>query len=312
MRDLPYITSQKGTALVLTLWLLALLSALALNFSMTARSGSAVTRNFKQSALARSLAVEAINNTVAYILADPDLLVDFIDEDGAFRTDAERPSISGITNTGTALLELTLSAEDSRLNINRIKQATFTNLLDAGGVSEEETGALVSSLLDWTDPDDLHRLGGAEDDYYGPLGYATSGMPLALIDELLLIRNFTEELVRGEDGGSGLQAHLTTFGESVNINAASSQVLGAIGLDSLVTASVMEMRANNQGLRRVPSGVLERGKTFSNFFRIEAGASLRQSPETYRITAIVERSRGKTGPQLKTIYWKEEIETGGA
>jgi general secretion pathway protein K len=304
--------SQRGTALVLTLWLLALLSALALNFALSARTGSAITRNFKESVMLRALAVEAIENTVAYLLSDPDPLVDYVDEDGSLRTDSERPPASGSMSSGTAIVYITLSAEDARLNINELNDKVLGNLLALTTENEEDRNALISSLKDWIDPDNLHRLGGAEDDYYIPLGYESAGVPLTVTDELMLIKGFSKEILRGEDGIGGLSDKITTFAHAVNINAAPAEVLVAMGLDTLSANSLIDTRSTNEGLRQVPYSLSGKATTFSNVFRIEVQATLAQSPQVYHITSIVERIAGIKSQELKTIYWKENIEAGGA
>jgi len=312
MKVLLNYIEDKGTALVLTLWLLALLSALALNFALSSRTNSAVTRNFKESVAMRALAVEAIENTVAYLLADPDPLVDYVDEDGKLRTDNERAPLANSITSGDATVELTLSAEDGRLSLSQIDEAALLRLITSQGAKDEDARVMVSSLLDWMDPDDLHRLDGAEDDHYEPLGYTTSGASLTVIDELMMIKGFEKDLVRGKDGELGLAAHLTTFAQTVNINAAPLEVLMAMGLDSVGASSIADMRARNNGLRYVPRSLSRRGTTFSNIFRIEARASKGQSPQVYHITSIVRRVAGRNSQELKTIYWKEDIETGGA
>ena len=58
-------------------------------------------------------------------------------------------------------------------------------------------------------------------------------------------------------------------------------------------------------------GLLEENKPFS--FRIEVQASLPdKSPQVYHITSVLERIPGIKSQELKTIYWKENIEAGGA
>jgi len=304
--------SNRGTALVLTLWLLALLSALALNFALSSRTGSAITRNFKESVAMRALAVSAIENTVAYLLTDPDPLVDYVDHEGNLRTDSERPLVANSITDGNTTVKLSLSAEDARMTISVPNEALLINLISLEGTSEEDTRTMVSALMDWIDPDDLYRLNGAEDDYYEAMGYSTSGMPLVTTEELMLIKGFDKEIVMGKDGSGGLADKITTFAKTVNINAAPLEVLESLGLNPVSASSIIDMRESNKGLRHVPASIARAGTTFSNVFRIEARASQDNSPQVYRIISIVKRVAGKRSQELKTIYWKEDIEAGGA
>jgi len=44
-------------------------------------------------------------------------------------------------------------------------------------------------------------------------------------------------------------------------------------------------------------------------FRIEVTARTKNSPIVSRITGIVSRERSVKGPELRTIYWRERVET---
>jgi len=310
-------SSQEGTALVLTLWLLALISALALSFALSARTGSAITRNFKESVMLRAKAVEAIENSIAYLLADPDPLIDYIDGDGKFRTDRERPPVSGILESGDVSVYLSLSAEDSRININDAEEPVLRGLFEIAGAKEEDTAAMVASLMDWKDPDDLHRLGGAEDDHYMPMGYETSGRPLETPEELILIKGFNKEMVRGDNSvNKGLSGMITTFSHTINFNSANSEVMKALGLDLVRANSLISERTGNDGLdlaalkQYLPQRLFKIATPFSNMFRLEAQASLEGSPQVYHITTIIKRVSAQGKQELKTIYWKENIEAG--
>ena len=68
-------------------------------------------------------------------------------------------------------------------------------------IPEDDVQSLIDAFLDYSDRDNLIRPFGAEDDYYlsnnllAP--YKAKNHPLYLIEELLMIRGFTPELVYG-------------------------------------------------------------------------------------------------------------------
>jgi hypothetical protein len=43
-------------------------------------------------------------------------------------------------------------------------------------------------------------------------------------------------------------------------------------------------------------------------FRIEVVATVPDNPRGVKITSVVKRIFSREGPELKTVYWKEEIE----
>lgn len=304
---------QSGTVLVLTLWVLTLLSALAFSFALSVRYGGTITRNFKESASARALAISAIENTVAYILSDQDMLIDYIGEDGLLHTDEKRAPATDryVSEAGTVAISLT--AEDAKPNINLMHEGNLLRLFEMAGASKEKAAEMITAFLDWTDPDKLVRLTGAEDEHYIPLGYTARNRELETPQELALIRGFDDPKVLGSEGeGNGLLNMVTTFSETINFNAASLEALEALGLDPVEASSIIDMRQSMNGIRHIPSKLARKGTPFSRVFRIEARASLGQSPEVYVITSIVRRQPGPKGQELKTVYWKERIETGGA
>ncbi|MEQ2009159.1 MAG: hypothetical protein ABMA26_20445, partial [Limisphaerales bacterium] len=94
-----------------------------------------------------------------------------------------------------------LTDEASKLNINASPDANIEKL-------PRLTPSLVAALRDFLDEDDTPQPEGAEQDYYSglPRPYTIRNGPLASLDELLLVRGFTPELLHGsvaarESGG---------------------------------------------------------------------------------------------------------------
>ncbi|MCC7087065.1 MAG: general secretion pathway protein GspK [Pirellulales bacterium] len=68
-------------------------------------------------------------------------------------------------------------------------------LMALPAMSEE----IADAILDWIDADDEPREFGAEIDYYSGLGYAPKNGPLDTIEELLLVRGVSPQLLFGAD-----------------------------------------------------------------------------------------------------------------
>ncbi len=85
---------------------------------------------------------------------------------------------------------LSLSPEDQRLNLNQADAQALSDLFLEHQIPEHEAEIMADSLLDWRDEDDLHRLNGAEKDYYQPKGYIPRNGPLKDLSEVTLIRGF--------------------------------------------------------------------------------------------------------------------------
>src|SRR5207247_1078297 len=97
---------------------------------------------------------------------------------------------------------------------------------------------IANSILDWMDPDDEPRSNGAENDYYQtlPNPYRAKNGPLDTIEELLLVKGVTPQLLFGndrnrngildpdEDDGTGIvnlgwSAYLTVHSRERNIDS---------------------------------------------------------------------------------------------
>lgn len=303
----------RGVALIMTLWILVLLSVVAMSFSFSTRLGSAGTRNFKEDTHAHYLAVSAYEEALAYLLTDPDVQADFIDSEGNYRTDEERDPVTGVREVGGMRVELRITDEESKININTITRSTLQKLFEYSDVPDASVQEILDSLADWKDPDDLHHHEGAEDEYYKPLGYRAKDRPLDVPEELLLIKGFGPGFFYGSDSASALGPLLTTWGKSININTVSPELLDALGVDPLQVDSILSMRGADTAMRSIPIRLAGLQITTSSAnFLIQVTAGLADGPTAVRITSVVRRAFGPGGPELTTMYWKEDFENSGA
>ncbi len=109
-----------------------------------------------------------------------------------------------------------LEDESSRLNLNTILVADARDpdaalgrrlLMSLPGMTE----SIADAILDWVDEDDEPREFGAERDYYSGLSppYEPQNGPLESIDQLLLVRDATPELLYGFDRNKNFQIDAT-------------------------------------------------------------------------------------------------------
>jgi general secretion pathway protein K len=115
---------------------------------------------------------------------------------------------------------------------------------------------LIDCFSDWVDDDgglNAKRLNGAESDdpFYQERGYECKNGPLDTVDELLLIKGFTEAVVYGGkpededlDPYTGIARYLTVWSDGrVNVNTASREVLLTLpGVDEWMVDEIIECR----------------------------------------------------------------------
>jgi general secretion pathway protein K len=111
------------------------------------------------------------------------------------------------------------------------------------GLDEDRVTVIIDSLLDWEDADDLHRLNGAEEDYYQGLAepYAPRNGPMAEPGEFFLVRG-TEGLEDVIDPDAVFTVHNRTG--KLNVNSL------APGLEDFVSGGDAERRKQLRDLRK--------------------------------------------------------------
>ena len=152
-------------------------------------------------------------------------------------------------------------------SLNAASDPVLRRLFSNSGVKDERLlSVIVDSIQDWRDPDTLHRLSGAEDGYYLslPVPYKAKNGNFEAIDELLLVKGMTPEILYGNasrERRSALEAqlpwerdlqpgeylgvarHLSIHSVGrVNVNTASPEVLMALGLTAVETNIALDRR----------------------------------------------------------------------
>jgi len=203
--------------------------------------------------------------------------------------------------------------------------AIFSRLLLSGDFAIEDEGQareLVDALKDWIDADDEESEYGAESGYYSSAGlaYGCRNAPLTSVEELLLIRGFTPELLFGTAEKKALADFITVSGDDgrININTAPKEIL--VSLDPLLTEELadrlIEFRSDEDNREQLatptwyqnmggwPADIVLDAKLLtvkSSFFMVRA-TGVRDSFQK-KLTAVVERS---DDGQLQLIWKKQE------
>ncbi|MFC0676917.1 general secretion pathway protein GspK [Lysobacter korlensis] len=209
---------ERGAALLLVLWLIALLTALVGGFALIARTehlqGQALVRGVVGSTAARAGLEYALTR-----LAQADVRRQWRPDGRPYEW-----------RFGIADLEITIIDEDGKVDLNQGDIGLLSALLVATGVEQAQAGRLAAAIADWRDPDLLTQpAGGAEDpDYSGAgLPYGAKDAEFESIAELEQVLGMTPEIY------AALAPHITIYsGRSRPEPAfASAEVLTALGMD---------------------------------------------------------------------------------
>lgn len=331
------VLDSRGVALIMVLWIIAILSVIVLEFSFGMRTEISMTKNFKEEATLYALAEGGVQRTIAELIYKHDPLI----QQKRKAIEASPPSEKEVWITDGRPIPLSFSqgrceirviGEDGKININMVSEGLLRKIIKNMGVEGEAQDVVVDSILDWIDSNDLHRLNGAENDYYQslPEPYFCKNGYLDSIEELLLVRGITPELFYGkkrkEEGKSeriGLRDIFSVYapGEQININHASPLVMRmALGIPPGVAELILKAREEktfeNQPdlLRRVPEvsafigeigrNILYQSRT--SYYTIESKATGLDSSSVRWIKAIVKIDR-REKQGYKIIQWVDAL-----
>ena len=256
----------RGVALIMVLWVIAILSVIALEFSFAMRTEVNITQHYKGEAQLYAYAEGGIQRAIAELVYKHDPKIqqmrqtrktEEVPEDKKeWMTDGR----DHLLPYDQGICEIRITGEAGKVNINTISEASLRKIIGQLGLEGETRDIVVDSILDWRDANDFIHLNGAENEYYQSLKepYHCKNGNFDSVEELLLVRGVTldlfygkKEAKKGETGetGTGGQIGLRDIfsiysaGELVDINSASVPVLKAVlGLPTEVARSIVAAR----------------------------------------------------------------------
>jgi len=308
-RRAAYRPEERGFALVAVLLVLALVGTLGAEFAFSMRLEASAARAYKESVTATHLAEAGLAQAMREIAADSAWVTLAEDGDLTFYTRYRiaLPRLQRVRAPfGPGRFSYRLSDEEGRLNLNTPPER-MDRLLQALGLDKSARDVIVDSLQDWRDPNEEHRLNGAEsEDYYLklPVPYRSRNANLESVAELLQIRGVAPRLFYGDEGTLGLIDLVTvkTPGR-VNINTASPAVLRAMGLADAEISEVLQNRQNGlyTDVGRFSGHDLV---ATTQTFRVEAEGLIDDEPRA-RLTAVVRKRTEGTGDVLVILDWSQ-------
>ena len=319
-------SNQNGIALMIVLWVLVLLIALATEFAFSMKMEVNTTRNYKEDTESYYLAKAGINLALAELIknvrfhsiheeygwimgslapapeANPAPGIETVPQEEATqefdivnRTDIE-------LENGT--ITYTIRDENGKISINSASKDSLNKLLAYSGVEKKvDQDTISDSILDWIDTNETHRLNGAEDDYYrkqNPPYFAKNGK-IETLSELLKIRGITEEILYGspeEDGEyKGIAQFLTVYTfSSINPNTATEEILSI-----LYSPEQAEVILNNRAEKGYHSNSL------STLFRVTATGKVFGSRTEHTLETVFEKTGSGDNTNMVTHYWNDNV-----
>jgi general secretion pathway protein K len=327
MRTISHLRSQilnhsneRGVALVVVLWIFIFLLVIAFEFTSSVREEGLAAHRYAEEAEGYYLALAGFEKGVYELVKQSS-------EPRADRGLQERDLFDGDWfegNFGDGFYRVRLVDEGGKINLNRVDEDTLRRIFTNLGIEEPRRGILVDSILDWRDEDNLHRVNGAEDDYYLSLSppYTAKNGLFDSVEEILWVRGVTTELFYGqeeEDGSAVRRVALKDIFtvdspiDRVNLRTASADVIHALtGMPIEKSRALVQERkklsqktlADLLRLLGISAGdAMLRQFVFTNpsIVTIEAAGQNRESATQRQVKGVVRLGGGQQGFQL--VRW---------
>jgi len=219
--------NERGVALIVVLWIFIFLFVIALDFSAAVREEGMAAHRYAEEAEGYYLAVAGFQEGLYELLK-------LSAQTGQVTVPQGSDLFEGNWrqgNLGAGLYEARFVDEAGKINLNRATEDLLRRIFLNLGLDETSRNILVDSILDWRDEDDLHRLNGAESDYYLSLSppYTAKNGPFDTVEDLLWVRGVTPEMFSGGEGTIGLKDIFTVDSPSgVNLRTTTAEVCVAL------------------------------------------------------------------------------------
>ena len=237
--------NESGIALLIVLWVMVILMVIVFSFSLLARTETYSALAFKEGVEKKFLAEAGIERGIMELFYRQRNLN--VEGSEVWKTDGTTYS----ETLGVGSYRVRITDESGKVDLNTAPEAILRSLLTSLGIEEELRDTIVDSIMDWKDPDDLHRLNGAESDYYMslPHPYKAKNANFEAVEELLLVKGVTPVILYGDGSKQGLIDLLTIHGRSnkINVNAASKGTLmGIPGMTTEMADAIISYREANE------------------------------------------------------------------
>jgi general secretion pathway protein K len=327
------IKGERGVALVLALAVIALLVSLVVDFSYTMMVDLTLAANLRDEQKAFYTARSGVE-LARHLLEKDDSTYDALDEDWALLP--EHPGF--ISDDDEGRFKVTIEDEAAKIPINKliIKDNTGAPIVNKEILGQLERlfavleldPELIDPIIDWLDPDHTPwSSAGAEDAYYQglPSPYPCKNGPLDALEELLLVKGMTKEILYGTDEKKGLIHFLTLYSDGkVNINTASAEVLQSLSvsdaiIDKNLAQAIIDYRqeapfkdkVKYDDIKSLPGMTLEicnvlndndRCAVKSSYFSLRVEGQVRDIKKV--IYTVVQRD--DKDKKVKPIFWRVE------
>ena len=286
--------STNGLALLVVLWVMAILMVTVLSFSFFTRTETNAALVFKESAEKKFLAEAGVERAIIEIFYRRQNAANPITLEGAEVWKADGSEYKD--HVGDGYYKVRITGEAGKLDINKASDLLLKDLFLNSGIKEAEADIIVDSLMDWKDPNGLTRLHGAGSDYYKslPIPYNIKNASFDSVEEVLLVKGMSPGILYGDGNQKGIIDFLTVYSgnSAINLNFAPKEVLMAVpGIPADMADAIIQYR-NGQPIKNIQEAVSGNYQQIAPYLTTDEG-------NIYTIEAEGHRENDRAGYPIK-------------
>jgi len=256
-----FLKNKKGSILLLSLWILTLLSLFAVHIGLRVRKRIALISKIEKKSQLHFIAESGVKRAISAILLDLERNKEVYSPYGKFYRHNNNEKFSNI-NIGVGINEVSYKYYDSsfdrpekrygfvdeerKLNVNVVPLTILKRLFeDILTIGPEEASDLAEAIVDWRLVGSSEPTGFYSDDYYANLQfpYPLKDSEYEVLDELMLVKGISKEIFHR------ITPFITIYGDGkINVNTASKEVLLALGMDIALVDKILLVRRGYDGI----------------------------------------------------------------
>ena len=291
--------AQRGVAMILVIWVIALMAVLLGSFALIARTENLQSRHMFDTTAARYAAEAGLERAV-FELRRPDPAQRWAG-DG-------RPYEFRFDN---ALVHVELTDESGKIDINSAGDDILQQLFISQGMALDQAAQLSDAIQDWRDPDDNAKPHGAEQAEYKAAGlsYVPRNAPYQTVSEVQQVLGMNYEIY------SRIEPAITIYAGGAEPNAAYANKQALMALPGMTSELADQIIAQRQqvppgqvgatGLT-TPNGLPIVANGGGNTYTVKSRATLPNGASAVLDASIRLGGVGTSGKPYTVLRWRDD------
>jgi len=289
----------RGVALILVMWIMALMAILLGSFALISRTENLEARHMFDMTTARYDAIAGVERAI-FELRNPDLNARWVADGRGYEFPYEG-----------AVVHVEVTNESGKIDINVADSTVLIPLLQSVGVEPARAEALADAIQDWRDNDDIPRPHGAEAPQYAQAGldYGPTNRPFQVVSEVQQVLGMTYDIYRR------IEPAITVYSNARVPNAAFAPIEALRAIPGMTEALAQQIIATRQATPQgttgqingltLPGGAAIMTSSGGLTYSIKSRATLQNGVSILFDASVRVGGVGVTGRPYTVLRWRD-------